>query len=72
MRVPAAGWPGGPGPVPPPPRWEHRAPACDGELTVGQIAAGLAVLAERDVAQVRAELLPAVRELVADGLLLPG
>ena len=45
--------------------------ACDGELTVGQVAAGLAVLTERDPAQVLTELLPAVRQLVADGMLLP-
>ena len=44
--------------------------ACDGELTVGQIAAGLAVLMEEDAAGLRARLLPRVRSLVADGLLL--
>ncbi|GAA4969640.1 DUF7059 domain-containing protein [Kineococcus glutinatus] len=45
--------------------------ACDGDLTVGQVLAGIAVILEREVAGVRAELLPVVRELVADGLLLP-
>ena len=44
--------------------------ACDGELTVGQIAAGLAVLLEEDAAALRARLLPRVRRLVEDGLLL--
>lgn len=47
--------------------------ACDGELSVGQIAAGLAVLLEEDVAGLRARLFPRVRSLVVDGLLvLPG
>ncbi|WP_369052607.1 DUF7059 domain-containing protein [Kineococcus terrestris] len=47
--------------------------ACDGELTVGQVAAGLAVLLEEDAAALRARLLPRVRDLVRDGLLLlPG
>ncbi|WP_432537348.1 DUF7059 domain-containing protein [Kineococcus arenarius] len=44
--------------------------ACDGELTVGQIAAGLAVLLEEDAAGLRTRLLPRVRRLVEDGLLL--
>ncbi|ABS01976.1 DUF7059 domain-containing protein [Kineococcus radiotolerans] len=44
--------------------------ACDGELTVGQITAGLAVLGEEEVGAVRARLYPRVRDLVADGLLL--
>lgn len=43
--------------------------ACDGELTVGQITAGLAVLLEEDAAPLRARLLPRVRDLVRDGLL---
>ena len=44
--------------------------ACDGTLTVGRIAGALATLLERPAAEVRAEVLPAVRGLVADGLLL--
>jgi hypothetical protein len=44
--------------------------ACDGTLSVGQLAAALAQLLDRPVADVRAELLPAVRGLVTDGLLL--
>jgi len=43
--------------------------ACDGELAVGQVVAGLAVLLDTDQAALRAELLPRVRDLVADGLL---
>ena len=39
------------------------------QLTVGQIAAGLAVLLEEDAAPLRARLLPRVRDLVQDGLL---
>lgn len=46
--------------------------ACDGELTVGQVTAGLAVLLDVPVADVRAELLPAVRDLVLDGFLVTG
>lgn len=45
--------------------------ACDGELTVGQIAGGLAVLLDVPVAELRAGLLPLVRDLVRDGFLLP-
>ncbi|WP_432561551.1 DUF7059 domain-containing protein [Kineococcus sp. SYSU DK003] len=44
--------------------------ACDGELTVGQITAGLAVLGEEEVGAVRSRLHPRVRDLVADGFLL--
>jgi methylase of polypeptide subunit release factors len=44
--------------------------ACDGSLTVGQLAAALAQLLDRPEADVRAEVLPAVRGLVTDGLLL--
>ena len=43
--------------------------ACDGELTVGSIVAALAELLEVDEGDLAAELLPAVRELVVDGLL---
>ncbi|WP_432541818.1 DUF7059 domain-containing protein [Kineococcus sp. SYSU DK002] len=43
--------------------------ACDGELTVGQITAGLAVLGEEAVGGVRERLYPRVRSLVADGFL---
>ncbi len=45
--------------------------ACDGELTVGQIAGALGVLLDVEVADVLADVLPAVRGLVRDGLLLP-
>ena len=45
--------------------------ACDGTLTAGRIAGALATLLERPVAEVRAEVVPAVRGLVTDGLLLP-
>ena len=43
--------------------------ACDGELTVGQITAGLAVLGEEEVGEVRTRLYPRVRDLIADGIL---
>lgn len=43
--------------------------ACDGELTLGQITAGLAVLLDRPVGEVRASVLPAVRDLLVDGQL---
>ena len=47
--------------------------ACDGELTAAAILAALADLLDADPAALRAELLPQLRELVADGmLLLPG
>lgn len=42
--------------------------ACDGDLTAGQVAGGLAALLDVPVAEVRAELAPALRHLVADGL----
>ncbi|WP_210506200.1 methyltransferase [Naasia sp. SYSU D00057] len=45
--------------------------ACDGELTVGAIVDALADLLESDPAELRAELLPVARELVATGLLMP-
>ncbi|GGC04428.1 DUF7059 domain-containing protein [Cellulomonas carbonis] len=45
--------------------------ACDGELAVGQIVGGVAVLFDVPVAELRAELLPQVRDLVRDGFLLP-
>jgi methylase of polypeptide subunit release factors len=45
--------------------------ACDGTLGAGQLAGALADLLERPVADVVAEVLPAVRGLVADGLLIP-
>ncbi|NAZ75787.1 methyltransferase [Kineococcus sp. T13] len=44
--------------------------ACDGELTLAQVSAGLAVLGEEEVGAVRARLFPRVRDLLADGLLL--
>lgn len=43
--------------------------ACDGELSVGAIVAALAQLLEVDEGALRAEVLPAVRGLVGDGLL---
>jgi methylase of polypeptide subunit release factors len=46
--------------------------ACDGTLEVGRIVGALGTLLERPVAEVAAEVLPAVRGLVADGLLLTG
>ena len=45
--------------------------ACSGELTVGQLTGALADLLEVPTADLTAELLPAVRALIADGLLLP-
>jgi len=45
--------------------------ACDGELAAGAVAGALAHLLEVPVADVLAELLPAVRDLVGDGFLLP-
>ncbi len=45
--------------------------ACDGELSVGQIAGAIAALFDVDAADLRAELLPAVRALVRDGFLRP-
>ncbi|MFC3689567.1 DUF7059 domain-containing protein [Aquipuribacter hungaricus] len=44
--------------------------ACDGELSVGQVVGALAQLLEEPEADLRARLLPAVRELVAEGLLV--
>lgn len=45
--------------------------ACDGELTVGAIAAAIADLLEVDAAELTAELLPSVRALIGDGFLVP-
>lgn len=45
--------------------------ACDGELTLGQIVAGLAALLEVPAAEVAAEVLPAARDLLLDGFLRP-
>ncbi|WP_217177049.1 methyltransferase [Streptomyces sp. AC495_CC817] len=44
--------------------------ACDGELTVGQIAAALADIFEVPLVDLWADLEPRVRQLVLDGLLL--
>jgi len=44
--------------------------ACDGELSVGQVIAALATLLDTDEAELAASLLPAVRDLVAEGLLV--
>ncbi|HKH07450.1 MAG TPA: PqqD family peptide modification chaperone [Agromyces sp.] len=43
--------------------------ACDGELTVGSIVAAIAELLDVDVAALAADLLPAVRTLIDDGML---
>ena len=43
--------------------------ACDGELTARQLCAGIAVLTEQSPAEVQADVLPTLRELVTDGLL---
>jgi methylase of polypeptide subunit release factors len=43
--------------------------ACDGELTVGQIADAIAALFEVDAGELRADLFPRVRELVFTGFL---
>lgn len=45
--------------------------ACDGELTVGQIAAALAQLFDVPLPELWAQLEPRIRELVFDGLLVP-
>ena len=45
--------------------------ACDGDLTVGQILDALATLLGEDPATLRRDRLGSVRELVADGFLLP-
>lgn len=44
--------------------------ACDGELTVGQIVGAIASIFEVPATELSAELLPAVRGLVRDGLLV--
>ena len=46
--------------------------ACDGELTVGQIIGAIAALVDVPADDLATELLPAVRRLVADGLLQAG
>lgn len=43
--------------------------ACDGELTLGQITAGVAVLLDQPVGEVRAQVLPQLRQLLVDGQL---
>lgn len=45
--------------------------ACDGDLTVGQLIGGLAVVLDQPADAVAAEVLPAVRDLVLDGFLVP-
>ncbi|MFC8731395.1 methyltransferase [Luteimicrobium sp. NPDC057192] len=45
--------------------------ACDGELTVGQLATAIAALFDVPANELAAELLPAVRGLVEDGFLTP-
>ncbi|NUS50669.1 MAG: transferase, partial [Nocardioidaceae bacterium] len=45
--------------------------ACDGDLTVGQILDALAQLLAEDPADLRRDRVPAVRELVAEGFLVP-
>nr|WP_202628017.1 methyltransferase [Cellulomonas sp. APG4] len=44
--------------------------ACDGELTVGQLVGGIAALLDVRADELAAEVLPQVRDLVRDGLLL--
>jgi Methyltransferase small domain len=46
--------------------------ACEGDLTVAEILDALASLLDGDAAALRRDRLGAVRELVADGYLLPG
>jgi SAM-dependent methyltransferase len=46
--------------------------ACDGTLTAGQVIGALGHLLAEPVADLRAELLPTVRALVLDGVLLTG
>ena len=43
--------------------------ACDGDLSVAQILGALAVLLQRDEAELRTTYLPVVRDLVAEGFL---
>ncbi|WP_437385876.1 DUF7059 domain-containing protein [Plantibacter flavus] len=45
--------------------------ACDGELSLGVIIDAIAELVEVDATELRAELLPRVRALLDDGILLP-
>jgi hypothetical protein len=45
--------------------------AADGELAVGQIVAAIAQLTDVDERALAADLLPRLRDLVLDGLLLP-
>jgi len=45
--------------------------ACDGELTIGQILQALALLLDRDGADLAAACLPAAQSLVAEGFLTP-
>jgi len=45
--------------------------ACDGELTVAQVLDALAVLLDLDPAALRSATLPAVRDLVEEGWLIP-
>ena len=45
--------------------------ACDGELTVGQLLGGIGALLDVPVAELTSTLLPAVRDLVRDGVLEP-
>lgn len=43
--------------------------ACDGDLTLGQITGGVAVLLDAPVGDVRSSVVPAVRDLLVDGQL---
>jgi hypothetical protein len=45
--------------------------ACDGELTIRSISDAVAQLLEADPADLRAELLPRIRDLIDVGILLP-
>ena len=46
--------------------------ACDGDLTVVQIVSALADLFEVPLVELWADLEPRIRQLVLDGLLVPG
>ena len=45
--------------------------ACDGELSVGQIIGAIATLFEVEASELAAQLVPQVRGLITDGLLVP-
>jgi hypothetical protein len=45
--------------------------ACDGELAVGAVIGALAELLEVDESALMRDLIPVVRTLIGDGILLP-